>query len=718
MQKSLIISLFSFLLSFFIALIYWLVRFGYIDNSFFIIVKLLGTSAFILLLPYFLNHLKKYTSSEFLRVVFNDTIVPFYSIILIAITGYIHSILNINLSSIFIIFGFIFLCICIYSFWRQIQLKSKVILILIAAFFASWVGSVCWMMYLKPSIIEAWLCGEYKIDTVFHLSIAQMLKTYGIPSTGLDGVPYMNYHWGSHWIFAQFSNFLDVPVVVIYQLVFPAIIAPLLFRSFLSFVVQVKQHYKVESGTRKLNFLFWIVFLSVFIGFIINFLGGNSWAQFSSGGTGLYLFMLLSESYTLSIILMLGLLSTYLNFWIYEHHLTSLQKAIILIFLLPILVAILGFIKISTWYVVCCLLGYLFLRIQLFKNVLWLLNMVLLSLTVLIMYNVVYESKENHGTFEFLYFYKSKEVSIVLFIILFYIWTHIFLFIYIYKEKLFSQPLKQLLNSKKLLPVECILVVSIVGFLPTVFFRIQSFDSLYFTEIQMWISSALVLSYIPMFTTTDSVKSSRKKMLLIYLPCVLLFAVFFYNTRIYWRNFWAECSTARRCVLGKEGNLKKHLAEAVLEFKLEKIPLIIEQNKQQYAEEYRKNKVLSFLQKLKALDELPREQKSKTLVYIDLPTLTKDSRYDWKLPCYNIAFIVPSLAGMASIDGIDVTYDCGECCENNGYSYQYYPKWKNYEQLKNTNNKKYLCSRAYELGFESVMIYNLQTESFEQMKCR
>jgi hypothetical protein len=707
MRQSIVISVFSFILTIFIATYYWILRIGFADNSPIIIVKVIGFGAFIMLLPAVFSWRKWNETTPWRKVFFSDTILPLYAVMLSTLLGWLGEVIGFNFSIVFIAAGYIFLFLVLFQFLKQIDSINKLVFAGIACFFGLWLASVCWLIFLKPFIMEGWACGTDKIDTLFHIAIGQMVKTYGVPSTGLDGVPYMNYHWGTHWIFAQFSKFLEMPVVVVYQLCFPAIIAPLFFRTFLSFIVEVKKYFKPESDSQKLNFFFWIIFLAVFIGFFKSRWASNEWATFSSGGTSLTLFMVVSESYTVSIILMLMIFSVAISFWHNRTELSKAQQAAFLLLLLPGLLAFLGWVKISTLFVVSCLLGYLFLRLRMYKNALLNLSIVLLALTSLLTFLAVFETKEDHGSFAWLYFYKNFNVPLPLFLVVFYVWLYIFVAVYIYKEGLLKQSFWVSLRSNQLLPVEIVLCVTLAGFLPSAFLKIQNYDALYFTELHMWVAGALVLVYVPFFKHGDSPRLTKRTVIL-FSPLLILFYVFYKNTNVYAYNVLGDSINHHSCLLNDIGiNTEKNRVRHIVQKTLDAGDDI-----------YSKNNVLSFMVKLKELDDLPLEEKRRTLVYVDFRSLLVRGDYQWKLGCHNIAFIVPALSGMAMIDGIDVTYFelCGGCCEEIGLSYHYYPKWKTREQINEPFNVTALGERVRAKGFDNLIFYNLQTMDFEKVK--
>ena len=58
--------------------------------------------------------------------------------------------------------------------------------------------------------------GKAHLDTLFHSSIAGMIKNYNIAGTGLEGIINIKYHTFSHLLLAGFSNLTDVSILQIY----------------------------------------------------------------------------------------------------------------------------------------------------------------------------------------------------------------------------------------------------------------------------------------------------------------------------------------------------------------------------------------------------------------------------------------------------------------------------------------------------------------------
>jgi hypothetical protein len=107
---------------------------------------------------------------------------------------------------------------------------SSLITLLISARF---VGIVWGSKYLSPLYEAQYISGHAHIDTLFHSAMANMLVFFGRPSIGVEGVVTFPYHFGSHLLIATVSRLLHLSVLQTYHLVYPTLILPLWFGSFL-----------------------------------------------------------------------------------------------------------------------------------------------------------------------------------------------------------------------------------------------------------------------------------------------------------------------------------------------------------------------------------------------------------------------------------------------------------------------------------------------------
>jgi hypothetical protein len=75
---------------------------------------------------------------------------------------------------------------------------------------------------------EQSLLGTLNHDTTFHAAIAFLIRNFGTPSIGVDGVLPLKYHFGSHFWFAALSAMTSADPTSVYGAAVPIVAAPLL----------------------------------------------------------------------------------------------------------------------------------------------------------------------------------------------------------------------------------------------------------------------------------------------------------------------------------------------------------------------------------------------------------------------------------------------------------------------------------------------------------
>lgn len=87
---------------------------------------------------------------------------------------------------------------------------------------------LCVQHYADFLVMEKLWAGDVKQDILFHTSIASMIKTYGVTSTGLHGLVPLHYHVLSHQLFAALSIMSGVHVLEVYGIAQVVFMCPLL----------------------------------------------------------------------------------------------------------------------------------------------------------------------------------------------------------------------------------------------------------------------------------------------------------------------------------------------------------------------------------------------------------------------------------------------------------------------------------------------------------
>jgi hypothetical protein len=156
----------------------------------------------------------------------------------------------------------------------------------IAASIAIWlliaVNSQSYATIFAP---EAAILGRLRMDTLFHASIASMIRGFGVASTGLDGVPPTPYHILSHAWLGLTSKAADIDTITGYALGHQIVLLPAMYFT----VSRTALHLRIDPSSPSGSL--WLATVAVALSMIL-----SNW-DFSS--------YLVSESYALGILLVL-----------------------------------------------------------------------------------------------------------------------------------------------------------------------------------------------------------------------------------------------------------------------------------------------------------------------------------------------------------------------------------------------------------------------------
>ncbi|HAI76384.1 MAG TPA: hypothetical protein DCM08_09060, partial [Microscillaceae bacterium] len=373
---------------------------------------------------------------------------------------------------------------------------------LLALFFSLWVANTVWGKFCnEPTLVETALFFSKEmffptlIDTFYHITAAQIHKTYQTVSTGLDGLPFMYYHTYSHWTMGQFSKLTGVSVLEIYSMGYVVLIAPFFFRVFLSFVAEVRLFFlQPSSGHISLNFYFWLTFLALFIQFPRHL--------YSGGLLGLP--FIIVESYTFSLFFLVGWFSLLMAFWKTPAQ-SGFTKGLFLWFVLPFLYFCICYSSISTGFVLAGLIAYLFFRLRLFRKGAYVVATGLLAAVFVGTYllavetNIFGRSYHQEGELAFFYFFfHTHPFEAFNFWGLFYGWLYAAIITYFYVVKKGSRnplPINPALPGY--LGAEIVLVIAFFGLLPCFFVKMLGGTAMYFLGIQLWVSGGLLMALLP-----------------------------------------------------------------------------------------------------------------------------------------------------------------------------------------------------------------------------
>lgn len=659
------------------SLVYWLLRNGFADRSGEMLIQFTGLAFLLLFAPSALatRLARRFRDPDIARVAFSLALLA-----ALALPGWLALPPSpaVALAWLLAATGFGLGALQWYSFFSVTPWHRCVYLLLLGFLFNLWVLSNT----LRPTMLEGVVAGITHIDHWFNISVAQMLKTYAIPSTGVDGTPWFYYHYGSHWYFAQLSKLTGAAVRDVYAAAYPVIFVPVFFQAFLHFSLYARRVVLGPGALDKpLRFSFWLLLLCIFLQVIKNLYSGVMLG---------YSF-LESESFVLGLTVMFFLFAGCFLYWPHRAQYPRAWQPVLLLGILPVFVVILGFLKISVLYITCSLTGYLFFRLGLYKKPIGWLSLALLATLSLVVYGASVETLtfgerqvSAEGTWSPFYFYRETHPFEPLnFFLFFFQWTYLLVLLTVVAHQLYSRPRwREALRGQQTLPAECALVVAVSSLLPSFFIFLTGPDAMYFSGIQVLLSSALVLAYLPVVQLPHFPRFNPQRWeyrVAAALATTGILLILWMNTRFSINdNLLTPNANVRKNILGDGSGLSFTISDAAWAAMPrpgggpDAPPHFARWYSGAVQQALETDSVYRHLRLLSNLDTLPLPLKSQSMVYIDVMRQLPPYRPD----CAVAALLPPALTGMAALDG--VLYKCpagGYGFEYYGHKYEHYPGW-------------------------------------------
>lgn len=658
----------------FLTLFFLILRYPF-ETDYLVVIKVLTTSLFLINAPFNL-----YLFLEKRRVInfysYNILII-FLLLFLLVLAGA----LNIDfLGYPMIVLGSVGFCITFYRYSKYFNFK-KLLSVILIFILCLWLSGAVWEgRMLTPLFLEKIISGfynnpsdlNYGLDNIFHMSIAHMIKTYNMPSTGLDELPYFPYHYGSHFLFANLSRILNTSIPDMYNMGFPLIFLPVFFH--LLFII-FKQFTELEGVFAKFGLFFWVLFFSVFIGFLpidptgYAFRTGLAWNS-----------IIKSESYLLSLTFFFAFLSIIVLPLLKEKKLNiSFLQVVISILLLIII----GFSKISTLFILDAVIGYLYIRYKLYNTLKGNLILFFAIITSLLLAYLLHDTQAPGGSFHFLHFYETFIYSRFHFFVgLYFFWTFVLIAIWLvlYIRKIHVNPIL----------LELQILIALVGFLPGMLLRVEGGSAHYFSDIQHW-TAFFFIAYYSGYWFQNTKKVSRT---LIYTASLLLLALCTFNSLYSFERLLKDN------YITKQNLLRPKIFDVDLITTRE----LINNGSTLFNPELRTrlhaNKDFNKLKSLISLDTL--SNKKNLLLYIEDETSL--SEY---LPCYKLPFFMTGTTGIALLNGFSL-----KDCFWGGYSVEYY------QENRNISKDQHLCSLVENKIFKGIISYNIIEQTYETINCQ
>ena len=571
----------------------------------------------------------------------------------------------------------------VFAQWlRATTFKNAFFLIAGSGFFATWAGGVVWgRIYKSPLFMEMLISnGIVHHDALTLAALGNMLRTYHVASPGLDGLPYMAYHWGTPWLFAQLSNLTGQSVLEFYQLGYPVAMIPLFFGGVLAFAVQIRR------SEEKQGIAFWAVFLAATVGFI-PVAGMDALGVWTSNLT-------ISESYAVAIPFGLMLAATTVEFWRERWEQISSRGGTVVDFAFMAVVlagglVILGYLKISLMILGFACVAFVALRARAWKHRELLLVLAWITVLVAVTYQRVSLVAHREGIvpLDFLRAFVPR-VWWPFFILAQLCWSLAYTVLRLRQERAHTVgDVVSLLRTRRILDLEIVAVVAILGILPGFILHIDGGSAFYFSDVQRWLSVGLLLAgastLIPRPRLSGLVKLG---IVIVALP----FAISMARNSVHWT----------RRMLRANAELRESLYEAAgaapIAPRIRALPKLADS--MTLSRGLRRAVNYNPVQGLLALSRMPLEEKKRSAVFVP----QSEDRY-WAIlkrpgACSFSGFVVPALTGISMVDGMPAA----GCKLSHYYGLSLYPK-RDAAQTTSDALPANVCARAERLGFEQVI---------------
>ncbi len=533
-----------------IVVCYPIFRLGFENIGLFDSIKSLALASIFLTPPIILfNKIKKYSIGG----IYLLTTIFLFCISII--TNFIGIDISIPITIIGIISLILFLRIYIKFFFKKKDL-GYLFFIFAFAFFCAFLG--LGSEFISPLFKEKTIIGAAFPDNAFFTTITSMSKTAFFPSTGLDGIPYIPYHWITYYIGGQFSHLINIDALVYINLTFLAVFFPLYFTSALFLAVELKKKKEINFRSGMLFFFIVITIMLPFFDFIRPILRFEPWMIVASPSS---------------------LTSTIFCFWVFSiarknwSYMFSFSKKHIIHWHItfPLLIVLISLTKVSMIPPLFLLWGYAAIRTIKNKAIIA-LNSVLYIVVFVVTYKLFFHNSNSESILRLSDFQISIKTVLVNSISLFYLFF-ILIILFLYNNKTVS--FKKMISQKRTLHIELAAIVIVNGVLIHYVFEFRNFA--YFLIQPHWLLIPLVIYEIP---DKIHIKHKRFQRIFSFFGYGYIVSLFLFNSINVSKKCLAINFNTRKQIYGESKNFKHIASTKEMLINLDKAKIALKENTQ------------------------------------------------------------------------------------------------------------------------------------------
>lgn len=589
--------------------------------------------------------------------------------------------------------------------------------------------------YVNPLFVENIILDTSHMahmDTLYHAAITGMIKTYGIPSTGLDGIPFRAYHFGSHWLFAQLSKLLNLRVIDFYQLGYPVIFIPWLLQCMLLFALELNKHYKnmIQLIDLRNNVVFWLVFFLVL-------LECTPVSRF----TFRYGIHTISQSYMVSLIFAFLFLSIGLNLINNRDNLGKYSwQFVTFIITIPGLICFVALTKVSVGFLLICVYTYMLYRMNCFKNILPTISLIITFLLTISVILTINSGQQGLIIVPFNIIIIHTIKLLIIFFSQFLSWLFIAYRLY----ETHSVTVKDFVNNVKtnqVMDVEVIALLCFISVAPFFIMQESGGGEFYFTDVQNMVAISFLLANLPKIAGLirewiSQTKLIKNVVIALSLLCFVLMSIFILTpvkkliesnlrTRIayYYMSVGYDPKNVKEFSKFDKENMKEFskIVRKYMELKGLAINYSINDGSLSRLIDAVKNDLIfrdniriddvrvKLINNIYDLGMMGAAEKKKTIIFIP-----QSNRLYWELlsDIYKrrSPFIVPAISEIALIKGLP-TGLAEEEIKSMGYGYMGYKFPQKQQAGEGTLDK--ICQEAISKGFSQLIVLNGKNQEYK-----
>jgi hypothetical protein len=573
--------------------------------------------------------------------------------------------------------------------WNMVAVVARmglirtVALLTLGLFVGLYAESMYWRVNSVHDVVypESIVAGRVATDVAQQAAVINMISMYNVASTGLDGIPLLRYHNGSLWMAEGLRRLCGFRAIDFLAFGYGILLIPFYVVTFFGCAELLRAAVRQESDVPP--FTFWAASVVAFVG-VFPFTGDPMQLNFNE-------VIINSDSFVLAISLSLLLIGTAV--WFHgslgaRDYVWTLNDKIAVAVLMPAILGLIGWVKLSQIYLVLGLVVYLCWRVKWLRTWPFVLGAAVSAFTLAVM--VYSERGALRSSFAPLNFDRISPEWVPYFFVVYFAWPWLLLLVWARGHD--TRSLGELVRAAKggeTLLVELAFVTVVAGLIPYLLVNFNSPGWKYFTDFQGVIAGVFVVALLPQFRLADILQRVRDGSL--RLTTALLLGL----TVAIGGHLFITTVAATYRMLKRGGETRAVLAGLPATAWRQELGQI----------KARRSVVAAALadrvQLIQCLDRIgdqPAQQRRGTVLYIP-----KTDRTYWDMRQLGdgaTPFIAPALAGLPMVDGLPEYEDIGWA--RVGWGYPQYELPSGHEEP--TENVDRAVDKARKDGFRKLVV--------------